>query len=156
MQAIFAKAEGQVLVPVDAGATRFLRALKIGEGMAVEAKKLRNVRFHRKFFKLLRLAFDSWQPNEDLRRDGICVRKDFEAFREHVLILAGHCDATYGADGSVRLTPRSIAFDACDDFEFERVYQAVLDVVWTRVLRQVRYRSPQEVEAVAQQLVTFE
>ncbi len=156
MQAIFAKAQGQVLVPVDAGATRFLKSLKMGEGMAIEAKKVRNIKFLRKFFKLLRLAFDSWEPDPDLRRDGICIRKDFEAFREHVLILAGHCYATYGADGSVRMHAKSIAFDSCDDFEFEEVYEAVRDVVWSRVLRQVRYRSPLEVEMVAEQLSTFD
>lgn len=155
MLAVFAKAQGQVLVPVDAGATRFLKSLKLGEGMEIEAKKVRNVRFHRKFFKLLRLAFDSWEPDPDLRVDGVCVRKDFESFREHILILSGHCEATYGVDGSVKLKAKSIAFDACDDFEFDQIYQAALDVVWSRVLRHVRYRSPQVADNVVQQLAHF-
>lgn len=162
MQAVFAKAQGQTLVPVDDNAARLVRSLKLGAGISVEASRMRNVRFHRKFFALLRLAFDSWEPQAadfDMMRSGavVPVAKDFESFREHVLILAGHCDATYGADGSVRLKAKSIAFENLDDFEFEEIYKRVVDVVWERVLRHARYRSPAAADQVVmQKLATFD
>lgn len=155
MLAYFSRESGDVLVPACHNAEKYLVTLKEGVGIKMNVTRARNIRFHRKFFKLLRLAFESWEPNPDLRNDGVSVVKDFESFRSHVLILAGHCEAVYGVDGSCQLRAKSIDFDHVDDFQFSDVYSAVLDVVWSRVLGHVRYGSPQQVDHVVNQLMSF-
>lgn len=155
MKAVFAKGPGDTLIPADEAAEKLLASLKPGEGVSVEAKRVRNVQFHRKFFSLLRLGFDSWEPEEPRTWRGEALRKDFDAFRKDVLILSGYFDAHYGVDGSVSLEARSISFSKCDEHEFEAVYQGVLDVLWSRVLSQAGYTSPEHVEEVVMELLRY-
>lgn len=155
MKCVFAKGHGNTLIPADPAAEDFIRSLKVGGGATVEAKKARNVRFHRKFFSLLQLAFDVWEPEGERIWKDMPVRKDFERFREDITILAGHYDASYGVDGSIKLTAKSISFANCDDVEFERVYSGVLDVVWDKILKEANFRSKEEVESVVCQLMEY-
>lgn len=155
MRCVFAKGQGNVLIPADPAAEQFLASLKLGNGMAVEAKKARNVKFHRKFFSLLQLAFDIWEPTGEKVWKGIPIRKDFERFREDILILSGHYDVSYGLTGETKLSAKSISFASCDEHEFERIYTAVLDVVWEKILREANFRSKAEVENVVNQLMGY-
>lgn len=155
MKCAFAKAQGGMMVPADPAAEEFVRSIKAGAGMVVEVKKARNIRFHRKFFSLLQLAFDVWEPHGERTWNGMAVRKDFERFREDITILAGHYDVSYGLDGNVKLAAKSISFGNCDDLEFERVYNGVLDVVWEKILKEANFRSKEEVESVVCQLMEY-
>lgn len=155
MKAVFAKGQGNVLIPADPAAERFIASLKLGGGASVEVKKARNIKFHRKFFSLLQLAFDVWEPTGQKVWKGVPIRKDFERFREDITILAGHYDVAYGLNGDVRLTAKSISFANCEEHEFEAVYQAVLDVVWDKILREANFRSKAEVERVVNQLMGY-
>lgn len=155
MKAVFAKGQGNTLVPVDPAAEQFVASLKLGAGAALEAKRVRNVKFHRKFFALLGLAFDVWEPTGEKTWKGEPIRKNFERFREDILIMAGHYDVSYGLDGSVKFSAKSISFANCDESEFEPVYQGVLDVVWDRILREAHFRSRAEVESVVNQLMAY-
>ena len=155
MRAVFAKGQGNVLIPADPAAEQFIASLKLGSGAAVEVKKARNIRFHRKFFSLLQLAFDIWEPTGEKMWKGVPIRKDFERFREDITILAGHYDVSYALDGSVKLTAKSISFANCDEHEFESVYDSVLDVVWEKILREANFRSKAEVESVVNQLMAY-
>ena len=155
MKCVFAKGQGNVLIPADPAAEQFIASLKLGSGAAVEVKKARNIRFHRKFFSLLQLAFDIWEPTGEKMWKGVPIRKDFERFREDITILAGHYDVSYALDGSVKLTAKSISFANCDEHEFESVYDSVLDVVWEKILREANFRSKAEVENVVNQLMAY-
>ena len=155
MKAIFYRAPGDTLIPADEAAHALLASLKPGEGVSVEAKRFRNVQFHRKFFALLRLAFDAWEPEEPRTWRGEALRKDFDAFRKDVLILAGFFDASYSVDGSVSLEARSISFSKCDELEFAAVYSSVLDVLWSRVLSDAGYSSPEHVDEVVMELLRY-
>lgn len=155
MRCVFAKGKGNVLIPADPAAEEFISSLKLGNGASLEAKKARNVKFHRKFFSLMQLAFDIWEPNGEKVWKGIPIRKDFERFREDILILSGHYDVSYGLTGDAKLTAKSISFANCDEHEFERVYQGVLDVVWEKILREANFRSKAEVENVVNQLMGY-
>lgn len=156
MKATFVKVRGNLLSPADPYAEKLVRETKVGDGIWVEAKRQRNIKFHRRFFALLTMAFDLWQPPGDKTFNGRPVEKHFERFREEVLILAGHYDAHYAMDGSVKLSARSISFAKCDEHEFNDVYQAVLGVVWNRILAEAGFRSEHEVEQVVSQLLAFE
>ncbi|MBN3839236.1 DUF1367 family protein [Burkholderia sp. Ac-20349] len=153
---MFQKVRGNLLAPVDPAAEKFLAGLKLGDGANVEVTKGRNVRFHRKFFALLQLAFDVWDPPADRTYKGEPIGKEFESFREDILILAGHCEAHFGIGGAVRLKAKSISFAKCDEYDFNDVYGSVLKVVWDKILRHAKFASEQEVEQVVNQLLAFE
>ena len=93
----------------------------------------RNPRFHRKFFALLNLGFEAWEPA--LEHAGQTVAKDFEQFREDITILAGHYVQTWTLEGEMRLRAKSISFASMDNDEFEKVYNSVADVLLGRVLK---------------------
>ena len=156
MRKLFFEKHNGVLLPVEHDSIAFVESLKAGTGCAMDFKRARNVPFHRKMFALLNLAFQIWQPNDDLRIDGVSVRKDFVSFRKMVLVLAGHADASYGLDGSVHFEARSISFGSCNELDFTAVYKRVLDVVWERILQHGRYRSVAEMESVAARLLGFD
>lgn len=155
MKAIFEKGPGDVLIPVDPEAVKLVASTKLGEGFTVEVKKARNIKFHRLFFALLNFAFEMWDPPAEREFRGQPIQKNFERFREEVLILAGHYEPTYSVDGSLKLQAKSIAFANCDEHEFRGVYSAVLDVVWERIFRQAQFRSREEVEAIVGQLLAY-
>lgn len=153
---VFARAHDSLrLVPVDEEAQALVAKLKPGQGLEVTAKKARNLRFHRKFFALVNLAFDVWEPPPDRTYRGQPVRKDKKQFRKELLILAGYCDPVFRLDGTFTVEARSIAFAKCDEFEFNDVYKAVLDVVWEKVLRHAQFASPEEVDQVVMQLLDY-
>ena len=148
---------GEYLVPADERSREWVASLRQGQGVVVSARRMRNVGYHRRFFALLRLAYDYWQPSQPLQHEGEPVRKDFERFREDVLILAGQYRASFGLDGTVRLEARSISFAAMDEDEFRRVYRAVFDVLWDRVLSASgRFASREQAHAVVEQMLAFE
>ncbi len=155
MKCVFAKSPGGFLIPADPAATKFVASLKVGVGATVEVKKNRNIRFHRKFFSLLQLAFDAWEPNGEKTWKGQPVRKDFDRFREDITILSGHYEVSYRVDGSVKPSARSISFANCEEDEFEKVYNAVLDVVWEKILRDANYRSKADVDDLVNQLMGY-
>jgi hypothetical protein len=163
MKAVFMRSHGGILVPVDPYAEQLVSRCKVGEGISVEAKKFRNIRFHRKFFSLLNLAFEMWEPmleyidndtGEIMAKD---VFKNFESFREEILILAGHCDQVFSVDGKTfKLRARSVSFARCDDYEFERIYRDVLAVIWNKVLRYKQFASPDDADAIVNKLLGYE
>lgn len=156
IRATFAKVPGGLLLPVCNDAKRLMASLRRDEGVVVDATKATDMRLHRKLFSLLELAFDAWEPDDDLRVIGESRRKDFDHFRSGVLILAGHCDANYSSSGSVRLRARSLSMAECDGYEIEKIYRSVLDVVWSRVLRYVRYSSPAAADRIVEELLTYD
>lgn len=127
------------------------RIINLNPGDLVEVDMVipRNQRFHRKFFALLEIGFDAWEPT--LEHDGNPVEKNFEQFREDVTILAGHYVQTWTLDGEMRLRAKSISFASMDDEEFERVYSSVADVLLSRVLS--RYEGRSELDRVVDQIL---
>lgn len=122
-----------------------------GELVNVEMLFPRNYRFHKRFFFLLTIGFDAWDPGRKHKTyKGMPVAKSFEQFREDVLILAGHYEQTFRLDGSMKLSAKSISYAALDDAEFERIYSAVADVLLEQVL--TRYAGRAELDDVVQRM----
>jgi len=132
---------------------RVLRAAP-GAVFEISARQPRNARFHRKFFALLKLGYDAWQPpRRRMKYRGRPVAKSFEAFREEVTILAGFYEQTFDLAGRLQLRARSISFARMGEDEFERLYSAVIDVLLARVL--TTYRDRAAVDRVVEQLMEF-
>lgn len=112
------KAINNTLVPSEIDAARYVRALKTGEDVMVTIKKPRNIQFHRKFFALLRLAYEN-QDKYDT----------FEAFRHEVTLRSGFFTEHVHVTGKISYLPKSLSFDNMDELEFGKLYQKAIDVI---------------------------
>lgn len=151
---LLTKALNGALQAADEGSLGLLAKIKTGELVRAEIKRVRNPRFHRKAFALFKLAYDHWEPSKGLEYKGQPVAKDFDRFRKELLILAGFYKAVYSTNGEIRLEAQSISFGAMDDARFEKVYRAVLDVVWRKIL--TTYKDAADIDRVVEQLLGFE
>ena len=106
--------------------------LKVGQTIHGDFKRLRNARFHRKFFSLLQLGFEYFEP-ERLNTKWGTPEKEFENFRENVTILAGYGYPVFNLDNTFRVKAKSISFANMEQDEFEKLYQAVLTVLMQKI-----------------------
>ncbi len=127
---------GEVLVPYDEAAAAFIKKMKFGELAHSDFRRVRNYKFHKKYFALVMFAFDQWEPQGGLMYQGQPVMKNKERFRKDVAILAGFFESTVNLKGEVRLEAKSISFAQMDEIEFEALYNATLNVILSRVLTQ--------------------
>lgn len=131
-----------------------IRDMEPGELLAVDMRIQRNSKFHRKFFAMLQIGFDAWEPPRQRRTyKGHPVQKNFERFREDVTIAAGFYEQTFDLKGRLKLQAKSISFAHMDDAEFENVYSAVADVLLGGVL--VRYTGRAELDDVVNRILDF-
>ena len=110
-----------------------LTRLKAGDVLRGDFKKARNPKFHRKFFALLDIGYDSWEPGELDTKLGV-PEKNRNRFRGQVTVLAGYYDVAFNLDGSPQLIPKSISFANMTQTEFEELYSAVANVLLVKVL----------------------
>lgn len=123
-----------ILVPHDEAAAAFIQKMKVGELTHADFKRVRNYKFHKKYFALLDFAFEQWEPRDGLTYQGMPVAKNKERFRKDLIILAGFYESTVNIRSEVRLEAKSISFAQMDEVEFEQLYNATVDVVLRRIL----------------------
>ncbi|EHD22087.1 MULTISPECIES: DUF1367 family protein [Brenneria] len=58
----FLKSAGGVLIPATPDSKEYVQKLKLGAVIYADFKQARNPAFHRKYFSLLNLGFEYWQP----------------------------------------------------------------------------------------------
>lgn len=124
---------GGSLFPVDEQSKATVGKWRLGEGVRAKVSRARNLQFHRKFFALLNLAFETWEPAPTDWR-GQPAAKNFERFRKDLMALAGYAEPVVNLRGEVRMEAKSIAFANMDEDEFALVYGKVADVILQRVL----------------------
>lgn len=118
------------LVGADDEARDYVRRIARGEVILASMKRPRNPAFHRKAFAMFNFAFHHWDAPQ---HPGVAV--DFDSFRRQLVIAAGYGKATASLDGqSVRMEAPSLAYDAMDQAEFEKVYEACVEVLSRGVL----------------------
>jgi hypothetical protein len=128
--------------------------LEPGEMIKFDVVFPRNPYFHRKFFAMLNIGFDAWEPNRKNKTyKGKPVAKSLDAFREDVLILAGFYTQTFGLDGKLQLKAKSISFAKMDEVQFEEVYSAVANVILEKVL--TSYKGREELDEVVERVLGF-
>lgn len=148
---VLTKVAGGVLAPTDPQAAEYIAKLKTGAAVRATVKQQRNPRFHRKFFALLNLAFDTWEPAENTYK-GQAVGKNFDQFRNDIVCLAGFYEMATNLRGEVRVTAKSISFASMDQAEFDDLYNAVVNVVLKHVLTTY---SREKLDEVMDQLTGF-
>jgi hypothetical protein len=125
-----------------------------GEMVVIKTILKRNSKFHRKFFALLNVGYEAWDPGRKHKTyKGVPVAKNFEQFREDVTILAGYFEQTFGISGEMKLKARSISFAKMEQPEFEALYSAVADVLLEHVL--VSYSNRAALDDVVNRVMEF-
>jgi hypothetical protein len=131
---IFCIKHGNALHPASEPDRMQLKKLKSGHPVRLTLRRVRNYEHHKKYFALLNLAFENWEPPTTTYVP-YEVHKDFDRFRKDVIILAGYYDATYRVDGSVRLEAKSISFANMDQDSFDKLYEATLEAIRTHAFK---------------------
>ena len=91
---------------------------KLGEVLRAKINKPRNIKFHRKYFALLNVAFD----NQD-------KYTNFEDLRVEVQLKCGWYQEHVTTKGQIVYVPKSIAFSKMDEIEFSELYDKAIDVI---------------------------
>ena len=133
MELVLMKAPGGTLIPADESARETVAHWKIGQGVRAKVSRMRNLPFHRKFFAMLNLGFDAWEP-EPVEVNGIPAVKNFERFRKDVLIQAGFYDLTVNIRGEARAEAKSISFASMDDI---RMHGGELERLLAELVRKI-------------------
>lgn len=103
-----------------------MKKIKVGSIVKANIVRPRNVKFHRKFFALIRAAWDclTEQQRNNLR--------SVDTFREQLLITSGFSEPLYDLNGQKFLErAKSISFAKMDEPAFNVVYSRVLDTILT-------------------------
>ena len=112
---------------------------KLGnDPIRVQVKRIRNVDHHRKYFALLNLAYDYWEPfiapyDIPSWAGDLQPQKNFDRFRKDIAILAGFYEITSRLNGELRVEAKSISFANMDQDEFEDLYDKTLNVILDKV-----------------------
>lgn len=131
-----------------------IKGMGAGEILIISFKRIRNGRFHRKFFALLQYAYTMWEPDRTWKMyKGMPVTKNFDRFRSDVVIAAGFYEQTFDLEGNMKLEAKSISFANMDDTEFEKVYDAVINVILDKVL--TTYKGREELDQILEKVMRF-
>jgi len=129
VDAFFIKMNGS-LYPASDHDRELLSKIKTGEAVRLTLTRPRNYLYHKKYFALLNFAFDFWSPENQVGE------KNFDQFREDIIILAGHYHRYIRMDNSTRIKAKSISFASMSEDQFEKLYSATIDVVIKHICHQ--------------------
>ena len=116
----------------DSKTEEFHHKTKLGNMVHGDIKQMRNAAFHRKFFALLNLAYEYWEPGEIDTKWGK-PEKSFENFRKNLTVLAGHGHLVFNIDGTYKMEADSISFGNMDQSTFDGLYQNILSVIMKKI-----------------------
>lgn len=146
------------LIPACEEAIEWMRKKKLGATILVEPREMRNGSFHRKWFALVKLAFDYWSENaETIEYKGRPVLPDFERFRKDVTIMAGFYKPVVNLKGETRLEPESLKWASMTEDRFGQLYDATIRVLLERVFngRVCPNWTEAELRSVSEQILEF-
>lgn len=107
------------------------KKLKIGQVYQVEIRQVRNYEFHKKYFALINC---SWEYLNEEQQE--FFKNSKEVYRKSMEVSAGHCDMVFNLKlESWVEVPKSVAFSKMDNYEFQDLYENVLNVIFSTVLR---------------------
>ena len=123
------------LLPADQDAQEWFSKLKSGGTVSGKFVVPRNLKFMRKFFAMLRVAYDNYDwPVVDYGSG--TTKCSYERFRKDVTILAGYYEIVVNTKGELRKDAMSISFAKMDEAEFSLLYSEVLDVILMQFLQE--------------------
>lgn len=129
----FATRPGFCLVGMDESTQEYLDRLPTNTELMGNFTRPRNLAFHKKYFALLQVGFEHFEPPELFK--GNVVGKNFDAFREQCIIGAGFYDVVYSITGDPRYIAKSISFANMSEHDFSDLYSKTIDVLLKYVLK---------------------
>ena len=96
--------------------------------------KPRNLGFHRKYFALLKIGYDNWEPEIIGGKYGT-PQKNFDRFRKDVTILCGYYNVVVRLDGTTRIEPDSISFASMSAETFQELYSKTIDLFIEKIYK---------------------
>lgn len=94
------------------------KKIKANETIEVEIVKKRNIKFHRKFYALIKMVYQNQEQYSNIQY----LRKD-------LIIESGFYEIRYGIHGEEIKEAKSISFASMNEFEFSELYNSVLDTI---------------------------
>lgn len=134
MAEIYLQKMNGALYPAGESDREAMAKYPLGTFLKADIVRPRNYKFHKKFFALLNIGFDAWEPPAPTYK-GHQVQKDFDRFRQDVTIAAGFYDVVGTLSGKVALRAKSISFAKMEEDEFNKLYNAVANVLLLDVLK---------------------
>ena len=104
------------------------RKNKIGEEVKAPWKRRRQLWRHKKYFALLKIAFDNWTPGKIDSKYGT-PEKNFDRFRKDLAILCGYYSIVVRLDGSTRVEADSISFAKMSEQTFRDLFSKTVDLL---------------------------
>jgi hypothetical protein len=135
MEVLLTKAPGGALIPMDDEQAGKLTKIKGGATVRCEIKQMRNAKFFRKWWVLVKYAYDLWADHlpTTMTWRGQRVQPEFERFRKDLTIMAGYFETVFDIRGDVRVQAQSLAWGSMDEETFERLYSATIQAVLTKI-----------------------
>jgi len=143
-----------MIIPDDKETANFIERLKLNQVIVADFKRPRNYAFHKKYFALIKYAYENWEPQEfeSPEWEGVTPEKSFDRFRKDLIILSGRYHAVYRVDGSVRIEAESISFASMNEESFAELYDSTINVILKKILTNY---SRDDIDRVVQQLEGF-
>lgn len=93
--------------------------IPLNEIFEIEYKKPRNIKFHRKYFSLLKLAFENQSDYNNIND----MRYDFN------IVLGYYDEIVNKITGEVYKKSKSISFNNMEETEFSELYEKTKDLI---------------------------
>lgn len=103
------------------------RKFKVGSEIVAEVKKARNIRFHKKFFGMLRLVYDNL-------RYSTMEAEHIGCFNDFLLLVKRKSGLAWYSEKAGGYVYASISFDAMDETMFVRFYNLTAHYLCGRYL----------------------
>ena len=133
MKLSFVKQGPGVYAPIDFPTESFDENFARGDVIRADFAQMRNAAFFRKWWTLVKFAYDHWDIEEQELED-MKVQKNMDRFRKDLTILAGHYDRVFNYKGELRLEAKSISWAKMSETEFQQFYRSTRKVVLDKIL----------------------
>ena len=155
MTEIFLRKIQGVLVPDSESDVEKLASIANGETIRADIKRPRNIGYHRKYFALLDVLFDIFEPEIKGEKfyGGLKPTKNRERFRKDIAIATGHYGLVVNIKGEVRAEAKSISFAAMDDVEFAALFSRTIDY---GLLHIAKGKTREEIENWTSAILSFD
>ena len=123
------------LIPASEEDADALKRFRVGATINAEISQMRNAQFFKKWFKLVRVAYDLWlELSEMPLYKGEKIQPNFEKFRQDLTIMAGYYDVVVNIRLETQAVAKSIAWGSMDEDNFQKLYNATINTVLIKVL----------------------
>lgn len=122
-----------------------------GKTYKCEFSSPRNIKFHRRYFALLDVLFNIFDP-EPVSHKGELAIKNRERFRKDIAIATGHYELVISIKGECKAEAKSISFASMDETQFSELYSRTIDY---GLLRIAKGKTKAEIDNWVAQIIEF-